>query len=133
MCDPFPRRSLAEETPPLESESAEDGSPRPAAVVDSRPGRDLTDARTYTKHPHRLYSELAEIRRVLAPRGLFLLHDWTRQRARHHSILHLGRPAHRRDSAMSASYSPEQRALILARYRGAGLLPSLLDRWGHEF
>ena len=57
MCDPFPRRSLAEETPPLESESAEDGSPRPAAVVDSRPGRDLTDARTYTKHPHRLYSE----------------------------------------------------------------------------
>ena len=58
MCDPFPRRSLAEETPPLESESAEDGfPPRPAAVVDSRPGRDLTDARTYTKHPHRLYSE----------------------------------------------------------------------------
>ena len=57
MCDPFPRRSLAEETPPLESESAVDGSPRPAAVVDSRPGRGLTDARTYTKHPHRLYSE----------------------------------------------------------------------------
>ncbi len=52
MCDPFPRRSLAEETPPLESESL-----RPAAVVDSRPGRDLTDVRTYTKHPHRLYSE----------------------------------------------------------------------------
>ena len=57
MCDPFPRRSLAEETPPLESESPEDGSPRPAAVVDARPGEDLTDARTYTKHPHRLYSK----------------------------------------------------------------------------
>jgi hypothetical protein len=57
VCDPFPRRSLAEETPSLESESAEDGSPRPAAVADSRPGRDLTDARTHTKYPHRLYSE----------------------------------------------------------------------------
>jgi len=82
MCvTPLPRRSLAEETPPLESESAEDGSPRPAAVVDSRPGSDLTDART---HPGRHEPPQPSLLRRKHGRQ-------RRQRARQHSVLHLGR------------------------------------------